>query len=65
LISLVQRAEADRPPALQVAASIKRRAIPDYFISHVDVTRIRKYRVHTGELTGEPSSRLPVRYLSE
>jgi hypothetical protein len=38
--SLIQRAEAD--DAIQVLPF--KSADPDYFISHVDVTRIKEYR---------------------
>ena len=37
---------------------------PDYFISHVDVTRIREYRQEAAKLTGEPSIALTFRHLS-
>ena len=37
LVSLIQRAEADQPLQVLVFKS----ADPDYFISHVDVTRSR------------------------
>lgn len=30
-------------------------ADPDYFISHVDVTRIKEYRQEAAKLVGEPS----------
>ncbi len=40
LVSLIQRAEADN--AVQVL--VFKSADPDYFISHVDVTRIKEYR---------------------
>ena len=51
LISLIQRAEAD--PAVQLL--VFKSADPDYFISHVDVTRIGAYRQEAAKLTGEPS----------
>jgi enoyl-CoA hydratase/carnithine racemase len=60
LVSLIQRAEAD--PAVQVV--VFRSADPDYFIAHVDVTRIGEYRDATATLTGEPSLGLMFRYLS-
>jgi hypothetical protein len=37
---------------------------PDYFISHVDVTRIREYRQEAAKLTGEASIALLFRRLS-
>src|SRR5215831_12305016 len=39
-------------------------ADPDYFISHVDVTRIGEYREQAAKLTGEPSIAMLFRYLS-
>jgi enoyl-CoA hydratase/carnithine racemase len=36
----------------------------DYFISHVDVTRIKEYREATAKLTGEASIALLFRHLS-
>jgi enoyl-CoA hydratase/carnithine racemase len=39
-------------------------ADPDYFISHVDLTRIAEYRQQAAKLTGEPSIALLFRYLS-
>jgi enoyl-CoA hydratase/carnithine racemase len=36
----------------------------DYFISHVDVTRISEYREQAAKLTGEPSIAMLFRYLS-
>jgi enoyl-CoA hydratase/carnithine racemase len=39
-------------------------ADPDYFISHVDVTRISEYRAEAAKLTGEASIALLFRYLS-
>jgi enoyl-CoA hydratase/carnithine racemase len=37
---------------------------PDYFISHVDLTRVAEYREAAAELTGEPSVGLMFRHLS-
>ena len=51
LVSLIQQAEADRAVRVLVFSS----ADPDYFISHVDVTRIGEYREEAAKLTGEPS----------
>jgi enoyl-CoA hydratase/carnithine racemase len=39
-------------------------ADPDYFIPHVDVTRIKEYRQEAAKLTGEASIGLLFRYLS-
>ena len=60
LVSLIQRAEADA--AVQVL--VFRSADPDYFIPHVDVTRIREYREEAAKLTGEASIALLFRHLS-
>src|SRR5512132_379865 len=60
LVSLIQRAEAD--DAVQVL--VFRSANPDYFISHVDLTRINEYRAEAAKLTGEASLALLFRYLS-
>ncbi len=51
LVSLIQRAEADDAVHVLVFTS----ADPDYFISHVDVTRIEEYRAEAAKLTGEAS----------
>jgi len=60
LVSLIQMTEADE--SLRVL--VFRSADPDYFISHVDVTRIGEYREATMKLTGEPSLGLMFRHLS-
>src|SRR5262249_32631147 len=60
LVSLIQQAEADDAVRVLVFTS----ADPDYFISHVDVTRIREYREEAAKLTGEPSIALLFRHLS-
>jgi enoyl-CoA hydratase/carnithine racemase len=60
LVTLIQRAEAD--PAVQVL--VFGSADPDYFIAHVDVTRISEYREQAARLTGEASLGLLFRYLS-
>src|SRR5215831_12728742 len=60
LVSLIQRAEADRTLQVLVFGS----ADADYFISHVDVTRIGEYRQEAAKLTGEASIGLVFRYLS-
>jgi len=51
LVSLIRHAEAD--DAIQVLVFTS--ADPDYFIAHVDVTRISEYREAAAALTGEPS----------
>jgi enoyl-CoA hydratase/carnithine racemase len=60
LVSLIQRAEADDA----VRVIVFRSADPDYFISHVDVTRIGEYRQEAAKLTGEASIGLLFRHLS-
>jgi enoyl-CoA hydratase/carnithine racemase len=51
LVSLIQRSEADAAIRVLVFTS----ADPDYFISHVDLTRIAEYRNEAATLTGEAS----------
>jgi enoyl-CoA hydratase/carnithine racemase len=60
LVSLIQRAEADEAVKVLVFKS----ADADYFISHVDVTKIKEYRAEAAKLTGEASIALLFRYLS-
>ena len=60
LVSLIQAAEADDAVQVLVFTS----ADPDYFISHVDVTRIAEYRAEAAKLTGEASIALLFRHLS-
>ena len=60
LVSLIQRAEADDAVKVLVFKS----ADPDYFISHVDVTRIKENREQASKLTGEPSIGQLFRHLS-
>ena len=60
LVSLIQQAEDD--DAVQVL--VFRSADPDYFIPHVDVTRIQEYRAEAAKLTGEESIALLFRHLS-
>jgi enoyl-CoA hydratase/carnithine racemase len=60
LVSLIQRAEADAALQVLVFGSADR----DYFISHVDVTRINEYREQAARLTSEPSIAMLFRYLS-
>jgi enoyl-CoA hydratase/carnithine racemase len=61
LVSLIQRAEADDAIRVLVFKS----ADPDYFISHVDLTRVPEYRAEAAKLTGEASIALMFRYLSD
>src|SRR5262249_41397200 len=60
LVSLIQQAEADD----DVQALVFKSADPDYFISHVDVTRIGEYRDEAVKLTGEASLGMLFRRLS-
>jgi enoyl-CoA hydratase/carnithine racemase len=60
LVSLIQHAEADHT----IQGFVFKSADPDYFISHVDVTRIKEYREAAAKLTGEPSIALLFRHLS-
>lgn len=61
LVSLIQQTEVDDSIHVLVFKS----ADPDYFISHVDVTRIAEYGELARKLTGEPSIAMLFRYLSE
>ena len=60
LVSLIQHAEADSEAKVLVFRS----ADPDYFIPHVDVTKIQQYREEAAKLTGEASIALMFRHLS-
>ncbi|WPB74673.1 enoyl-CoA hydratase/isomerase family protein [Archangium violaceum] len=60
LVSLIQQAESDA--ALQVL--VFKSADPDYFISHVDLTRIKEQREAAAKLVGEASLGLLFRHLS-
>jgi len=60
LVSLIQQAEADDSVRVVVFKS----ADPDYFIPHVDVTKIKEYRQEAAKLAGEPSLGLLFRHLS-
>jgi enoyl-CoA hydratase/carnithine racemase len=60
LVSLIQRAEGDDVLKVLVFKS----ADPDYFISHVDVTRIDENRAAVAKLAGEASMALLLRHLS-
>src|SRR5262249_21266774 len=60
LVSLIQQGEADDT----IKALVFKSADPDYFIAHVDVTRIKEYRAEAAKLTGEASIALMFRHLS-
>ena len=60
LVSLIQQTEADDSIRVLVFKS----ADSDYFISHVDVTRIAEYGELAKQLTGEPSIAMLFHYLS-
>lgn len=60
LVALIQQAEADEACRVVVFRS----GDPDYFISHVDVTRIAENRTASATLTGEASLAQLFRYLS-
>jgi enoyl-CoA hydratase/carnithine racemase len=60
LVALIQRAEVDDTVQVLVFKS----ADPDYFISHVDLTKFNEYRAEAAKLTGEASIALMFRHLS-
>jgi enoyl-CoA hydratase/carnithine racemase len=60
LVTLIQQAEADAEARVLVFKS----GDPDYFLAHVDVTRVAEYRETAAKLAGEPSLGLLFRYLS-
>ena len=60
LVALIGGAEADDAIQVLVFSS----ADPDYFISHVDVTRVAEYRAEAAKLVGEPSIALLFHHLS-
>ena len=60
LVSLIQRAEADD----SVSVIVFKSADPDYFISHVDVTRIKENREAAAKLDGDASIGVVLRHLS-
>lgn len=60
LASLIQQAEADETVQVLVFKS----ANDDYFISHVDVTKISEYRAEAAKFVGEPSLAMLFRHLS-
>ncbi len=61
LVSLIRHAESDNTLSVLVFKS----ADPDYFISHVDLTRVAEYRAEAATLTGEASIASLFRHLSE
>jgi enoyl-CoA hydratase/carnithine racemase len=61
LVSLIRRAEADDTIRVLVFTS----ADPDYFISHVDVTRFKENRAEAAKLAGDTSIGQMFRYLSK
>ena len=61
LVSLIETLDKGEPYKVVVFKS----ADPDYFISHVDVTKIAAYREEAAKLTGEASIALLFRRLSE
>jgi enoyl-CoA hydratase/carnithine racemase len=60
LVSVIERAEADAACRVLVLAS----ADAEYFVSHVDLTRVAEYRAEAARLAGEPSLGLLFRRLS-
>jgi len=60
LVSLIRSAEDDASVRVVVFAS----GDPDYFISHVDLTKVAEYRAEAAALTGEPSIASLFRYIS-
>jgi enoyl-CoA hydratase/carnithine racemase len=60
LVLLIRQAEAES----EVQVLVFRSADPDYFISHVDLSRIAEYRAEAAKLTGEASIALLFRHLS-
>jgi enoyl-CoA hydratase/carnithine racemase len=60
LVSLIRSAEADQSIEVVVFTS----ADPDYFIAHVDLTRVAEYRAEAEVLTGEASIASLFRHLS-
>jgi enoyl-CoA hydratase/carnithine racemase len=60
LVSVIQRAEAEDA----YRAMVFRSSDPDYFMSHVNLTRIPEYRHEAAKLTGVPSIALMFGHLS-
>ncbi len=61
LVSLIQQSEGDNGVQVVVFKSTDH----DYFISHVDVTRIKENREAAAKLTGEPSIAVMLHHLSQ
>ena len=61
LVALIRLAEADASVQVVVFSS----ADPDYFIAHVDLTKVSEYRAEAAVLTGEASIAALFRHLSE
>ena len=59
LVSLIEQSEADDSTRVLVFKS----ADPDYFISHVDVTRMKENREAAAQLNGDASIGLVLRHL--
>jgi len=60
LVALIRSAEGDDAVRVVVFTS----ADPDYFIAHVDLTKVAEYRAEAAALTGEASIASLFRYLS-
>jgi enoyl-CoA hydratase/carnithine racemase len=60
LVSLIKEVEPDD----EIKVLIFKSADPDYFIPHVDITRVKEYRQEAAKLTGEASLALLFRHLS-
>src|ERR1043165_9397811 len=60
LVSLIQKAEADE----KVQVLVFKSADPEYFIAHVDVTRIKENREAAAKLDGNPSIGQVLRHIS-
>ena len=60
LVSLIRLAEEGE----SVRVIVFKTADPDYFISHVDLTRVAEYRAEAAALTGEASIAVMFRHLS-
>src|ERR1700761_175987 len=59
LVALIRLAEADGTSVV-----VFRSADPEYFISHVDLTRVAEYRAEAATLTGEASIASLFRHVS-
>ncbi len=64
LVRIWSRSFSERRRDEAVQVLVFKSADPDYFISHVDVTRIKEYRAEAAKLTGEASLALLFRHLS-